>query len=215
MLRLIMFDDSAEYRDSVKAFLKNSKDIYLAAQYPHADDAVSIVKKMEPHIVLMDIQMPKHKSGINAMVDILKVYPQTKVILLTFYPDDDKLFAAMQLGAKGFAAKDEIEDLEKVILDVHKYGAHYTPSVSGRMATFFRDMEKNKMKNYVELSDREKEVLTGMVKGQKRPDIAKELFVSEETVHFHIKNIYKKLEVNAAADAVREAIFRKLVEWDK
>ena len=222
MLRTIMFDDSLEYRDSVKTFLKNSKDIYLAAQLPHADDAVAVVKKLEPHIVLMDVQMPKHKSGINAMVDILKVYPDTKVIILTFYPDDDKIFAAMQLGAKGFAAKDEIEDLEKVIMDVYKGGGHYTAAVSARIAAFFRDLEKGKMDHYVELTKREKEVLDCMVKGLSRKMIADTLInhdteepIKEETVHFHIKNIFKKLKVNSATEAVSKAIFQKLVHWER
>jgi DNA-binding NarL/FixJ family response regulator len=215
MLRLIMFDDSVEYQDSVKTFLKNSKEVYLAAQYPHADDAVAIVKKMEPHIVLMDVQMPRHKSGINAMVDILKVYPETKVIILTFYPDDDKIFAAMQLGAKGFAAKDEIENLEKVIMDVHNGGGHYTAAVSARIASFFRDLEKGKITNYVELTAREKEVLSLMAKGQSRKMIADALYVGLDAVNFHIKNIFKKLEVNSATEAIYQGLIRKLIEWEK
>ncbi len=213
MLRLIMFEDSVEYQDCVKTFLKNAKDIYLAAQFPHADDAVALVKKYQPDIVLMDIQMPKHKSGINAMVDILKALPETKVIILTFYPDDDKIFAALQLGAKGFVAKDEIEDLEKVIHDVHK-GGYYTPAVAARIASFFRDLEKGKMENYVELTPREKEVLT-LMPTKSRKMIASDLFIAEETISFHIKNIYKKLEVNSATEAVSKAIFRKLISWEK
>ena len=211
---MIMFDDSVEYQDCVKTFLKNAKDIYLAAQFPHADDAVSIVKKYQPDIVLMDIQMPKHKSGINAMVDILKVYPETKVIILTFYPEDDKIFAALQLGAKGFLAKDEIEDLEKVIHDVDRGGGYYTPAVCARIASFFRDLEKGKMDNYVELTKREKEVLS-LMPTRSRKMIADDLFIVEETVNFHIKNIFKKLEVNSATEAVTKAIFRKLIDWEK
>ena len=214
MLKVIMFDDVRSYRDSVKAYWKNSKDIFLAAEFEDANNAVAEVRRHQPDVVLMDIRMPG-KSGINAMVSIKKVFPKTKVLILTAFPDDDKIFAALQLGASGFAFKEDVEDLDRVIQDVYKYGGYLTPTVAARVASFFNDPSVRSQEMYEELTPRETAVLTCMMKGKSRKMIADDLVISEFTVNDHLKSIYKKLHVNSAIEAIIKAIELRLVKWQR
>jgi DNA-binding NarL/FixJ family response regulator len=214
MLKVIMFDDVRGYRESVKAFWKKSEDIFLAAEFDDANNAVAEVRRHQPDVVLMDIRMPG-KSGINAMVSIKKVYPKTKVLILTAFPDDDKIFAALQLGASGFAYKEDVENLDKVIQDVYKYGGYLTPTVAARVASFFNDPSVRSQETYEELTKRETDVLTCMVKGKSRKMIADDLTLSLHTVNDHISRIYEKLHVNSATEAVIKAIELRLVKWQR
>jgi DNA-binding NarL/FixJ family response regulator len=211
MIRIIIFEDDHRFRDSLKTFWKNSDAVFVAADFAHAENAVAEVKKYQPDVVLMDIQMPK-VWGIEAMMNIKKAMPDTKVLILTSFQDDEKVFAAICGGASGYILKGEdIELVEKAIIDVNNGGGHMTPSIALKVMKMLQNPIVENQETYVRLTDRERQVLDCMVKGMSYKMVAGELNIAYHTVHDHVKNIYKKLHVNSAPEAVREAILRKLV----
>jgi DNA-binding NarL/FixJ family response regulator len=210
MIKIIMFEDDPKLRDSLKMCWEDSDDIYLMAAFPNAENAVVEVKRHKPDVVLMDIQMPG-VWGIEAMANIKKSVPDAKVLILTSFHEDDKIFAAVCGGASGYVLKGNVEEVEQAIVEVNKGGGHMTPSIAMRVMKMFQAQFVAAQPTYIRLTDREKEVLGCMVKGMSYKMIAAELTIKYDTVHDHVKNIYRKLHVNSASEAVREAIVKKLV----
>jgi DNA-binding NarL/FixJ family response regulator len=211
MIRVIVFEDDNRFRDSLKTYWKNSKEIFVAADFNNANDAVKEVKRHRPDVVLMDVRMPG-VWGIEAMMQIKQAIPDAKVLILTSFDEDDKVFAAVCGGASGYVLKgDDIDAIEKAIIDVNKGGGHMTPSIALKVMKMLQNPLVQNQNTYVRLTDREREVLECMVKGMSYKMVAGELNIAYHTVHDHVKNIYKKLHVNSAPEAVREAILRKLI----
>lgn len=210
MIRVIMFEDEPKLIDSLKTYWEDSDDIFLAAAFPNAKEAVAEVKRHKPDVVLMDIQMPG-VWGIEAMANIKKALPDTLVLMLTSFPDDDKIFAAICGGASGYVLKGNMAEVEQAIKEVYAGGGHFTPSIAMRVMKMFQAQFVVAQPTYARLTPREKDVLAAMVKGMSYKMVADALDIKYDTVHDHVKNIYKKLHVNSASEAVREAILKKLV----
>jgi DNA-binding NarL/FixJ family response regulator len=211
MVRAIMFDDNRTFRSNMQEYFEDSDKVYLAAAFANGEDAVAQVKKHQPDVVLMDIQMPG-TSGIEALRKIKAVSPNTKVVMLTSFDDDDKILAAICNGASGYLMKGEnLDNVENAISDIEKGGANMTPSIARKAMEMFQKHMVKGSAEYVHLTKRQKEVLTCLVNGMSYKMISAHLNVGYETVCDHIQLIYKKLHVNSATEAVREAIHRKLV----
>ncbi len=210
MIRVIMFEDDVQFRKSLKAYWKGSSKIYVTADFENADNAVAKVRKFEPDVVLMDIKLPGI-SGLNALKKITDSFPDTKVLILTNFPDNDKIFAAICNGAKGYVLKSDIENIEEAIKEVNEGGGHMSPTIALRVFDMLQSNIVQSESTYVQLTRREKEVLGCMVDGKSYKMIADHLSITYNTVNDHVKRIYKKLHVNSAPEAVREAIERRLV----
>jgi DNA-binding NarL/FixJ family response regulator len=211
MVRAIMFEDSRTFRNTISEYFQDSDRVYLAAAFANADDAVAQVKKHQPDVVLMDIRMPG-TTGLEALRQIKAASPNTKVLMLTSFDDDDKIFAAICNGASGYLLKDDNpEKVENAIGDIENGGANMSPSIARKALDMFKNNMIKGEPEYANLTPRQKEVLTCLVDGLSYKMIAAKLGISYETVSDHIKLIYKKLHVNSASEAVREAIVRRLV----
>ena len=213
MIRTILFDDKEPLRKSLTQYFKHSDKVFLAASFANATTAVKEVRDYNPDVVLMDIEMP-FVSGIEALQAIKAVYPKAKVMMLTVFDQDDKILAALRNGALGYALKnfeqsDDVDKLEQGIIDVYKGGGYFSSEIAAKVIKAFQeDIQKP---HYVALTERQIEVLNYMVKGHNRKMISAELNITVDTVGDHIKEIYKKLHVNSASEAVREAIVRKII----
>lgn len=205
-----MFEDNKRFRQSLKAYWKNSDEIYVAADFANAEKAVAKVRKYQPDIVLMDIEMPGI-SGLNALKELTTAIPEIKVLILTNFHDDDKIFAAICNKAKGYVLKSEVEKIEEAIIQVMYGGAHMSPNIALRVLELFHSTLVQSQFDYVKLTKREKEVLESMVNGMSHKMIASHLSIAYYTVNDHLKKIYKKLHVNSAPEAVREAINRRII----
>ena len=211
MVRAIMFEDSKTFRNTISEYFEGSDKVYLAAAFANADDAVSQVKKYQPDVVLMDIQM-SGTTGLEALHQIKAASPNTKIMMLTSFDDNDKIFTAICGGASGYLLKSEdVEHIEKAIGDIENGGANMSPSIARKAMEMFKENMIKGEPEYANLTTRQKEVLTCLVNGMSYKMIAGKLNISYETVSDHIKLIYKKLHVNSASEAVREAIVRRLV----
>ena len=206
-----MFEDSRTFRNTISEYFEGSDKVYLAAAFANADDAVAQVKKYQPDVVLMDIQM-SGTTGLEALHQIKAASPNTKIMMLTSFDDNDKIFTAICGGASGYLLKSEdVEHIEKAIGDIENGGANMSPSIARKAMEMFKENMIKGEPEYANLTTRQKEVLTCLVDGLSYKMIAAKLNISYETVSDHLKLIYKKLHVNSATEAVREATNRKLI----
>jgi DNA-binding NarL/FixJ family response regulator len=211
MIRIVLFEDNRSFRDNLTLFLGGVEGIYLAGAFGDANEAVAKVRRLRPDIVLMDIQMPGI-SGIEALQQIKAASPDTKVLIQTVFEDEHKVFSAICGGASGYVLKSpDPETMLQAIVDVAGGGAHMSPTIAIKVLKMFQNQQVRAQPTYVELTDREREVLGCMVKGMSYKMIADVCCISYHTVHWHVKNIYEKLHVNSAPEAVAKAINGKLV----
>jgi len=211
MIRVVLFEDNRSYRQNLALYLAGSEEVYLVASYPDADDVVRRIQKNKPDVVLMDIQMPGI-SGIEALQKIKAELPNVKVLMQTVFDDDHRVFAAICGGANGYVLKNPDPDtMLQAVIDVHSGGACMTPSIAAKVLRMFQNQFVQAQPTYVSLTEREREVLGCMVKGMSYKMIADACSLSFHTVHWHMKNIYEKLHVNSAPEAVAKAIEGKLV----
>ncbi len=209
-IRTIMFEDDKNFRESITLLLDGTNDIAMTATFPNANDAYRQVRTHQPDVVLMDIEMPG-TDGITAMQNILAKLPNQKVVMLTSFEDEYKIFAAICAGASGYSIKGDIDHLEQGIRDIYEGGGHFSPAIALQVLRMLRNPLVSKQNTYIALTHREIEVLQKMVEGNSRKMIATHLTLQLETVNSYIKEIYRKLHVNSAPEAVREAILRKLI----
>jgi DNA-binding NarL/FixJ family response regulator len=171
------------------------------------EEAVELARKLEPHVILMDIKMPG-LNGIEATREILRSSPGgVGVLVLTMFEDDDSVFAAMRAGARGYLLKDSGgEGVVHAIRAVASGEAVFGAGVAERIMSFFSSPRSSvPQRAFPELTEREEEVLSLVAKGKSNQEIARELFVSLKTVRNHVSNILLKLQVADRAQAVIRA----------
>jgi DNA-binding NarL/FixJ family response regulator len=211
MIKAIMFEDDKQFRRSFEAYFEDSSKVFIAAAFADAENAVAQVRKHKPDVVIMDIQMPGI-NGLDALRLIKAASPNTHVMMLTTFDDEEKIFAAICSGASGYAMKsDDLIRVENALGDVSKGGGYMSPSIAAKVMKMFQNQLVRKQPDYADLTDRQKDVLQALVNGMNRKMIASHLTIGVETVGDHIKEIYRKLHVNSASEAVREAILRRIV----
>ncbi|GAB3011606.1 response regulator [Spirosoma pulveris] len=211
MITIVLFEDNKSLRKSLSGYFASIDEVFLAGAYGDANEAVVKIRKHRPDVVLMDIQMPG-LSGIEAMQHIMAAYPETKVLIHTVFEDEHRIFSALCGGASGYVLKSpDPDDVLQAIEDVYNGGAHMSPTIAAKALRMFQHQFVKNQPTYVELTERERDVLTCMVRGMSYKMIADACSISFHTVHYHIKHIYEKLHVNSAPEAVVKAIEQKLV----
>jgi DNA-binding NarL/FixJ family response regulator len=211
MIRVLIFEDNKNFRESLSLYLASADGIWLSGAFADATDAVKLIKKYKPDVVLMDIQMP-HKSGLDALLDIKTTDSNIKVLMQTVFEDEDKIFSAICGGANGYIIKNpKPETYVQAIVDVFNGGSHLSPNIASKVMGMFQSKFATPDNQHIQLTQREKEVLQCMVKGLSYKMIADACDISYNTVHSHVKNIYEKLHVNSASEAVVKALGLRLV----
>ncbi len=210
-IRILCFEDNKQYVESLKYYFEDSDKVYLAASFYNATDALREIRKYLPDVVLMDIEMPEI-SGIEALQKIKEANPETKILMQTSFEDNHKIFASICGGASGYVLKSAgLEALEESIIDVQQGGGYFSPSIAQKVIKMFQDGMKRQEVEYVDLTPTEHQILQSMTEGLSYKMIEAELNKSYHAVHFHIKNIYKKLHVNSKSEAVIKAINNHLI----
>jgi len=183
-----------------------------------AIDGANLIEKLEKNhnidLILMDIEMP-NMNGIEATNYVKANFPQIKIIMLTVFDNDENIFNAIKAGADGYLLKEvNPKDLQQGILDTINGGATMTPSIAMKTLKLFREpirFEEVDVKEEINLTSREIQVLEQFSKGLKYEAIAENLFLSKGTVRKHVENIYAKLQVHNKLEAIQKAKNNKLI----
>lgn len=204
---IVLFEDNDRLRESL-SYLLNSDDGYeVCGDFNNCNDAVNIIKQLQPDVVLMDIDMPG-KTGINGVTMVKEARPETAVIMYTVFEDNERLFQCLCAGANGYLLKKTPPArLFDAITEVLEGGAPMSPMIARRVLDSFRQKKDNKYN----LTVRETEVLQLLIKGNSIKMIASDLNMAFDTVRSHLKNIYQKLHVNCGKEAIAKAFNEKLV----
>lgn len=211
MTRVILFEDNDNLRESLSMYLSASENIWMLGSFSDAREAVSLVKKHKPDVILMDIEMP-HKSGLQALSEIKAAFPEAKVLIQTVFEDEEKVFQAICCGANGYILKTpDPEKYVNAIAEVANGGSSLTPQIAKKVLGMFQNQFVKEQPTFVDLTPREQEVLKCLAKGMSYKMIADACSISYSTVNSHMKHIYEKLHVNSAPEAVAKAIEMRLV----
>ncbi len=209
-IRVMIADDHAVVRQGLTTFLELQDDIEIVAQASDGDEAARAAERTKPDVALMDLVMPQ-VDGIEAIARIAKASPSTRVIVLTSFADDERIFAAIRAGAAGYLMKDvSPQDLAKAVRMVHAGEPILHPSIARRLMDEVGRPSPDAMPPGEHLTDRELDVIRLIARGRSNKEIAQELVLSEKTVKTHVSNILQKLHLSdrtqAALYAVRQGI---------
>jgi NarL family two-component system response regulator LiaR len=208
---VLIADDHPVVRHGLRAFLQLQEDLDIVGEAGDGQEAVAEVQKLRPDVVLLDLVMP-NLDGIDAIRQIREASPATKVIVLTTFADDEKVFPAVRAGAAGYLLKDvEPKDLVEAIRTVNRGEGLLHPRVASKLMNEFAG-EHERGDSLEALTDREKDVLRLIARGMSNREIARELVVSEKTVKTHVSNILAKLHLADRTQAALYAVRNRLVD---
>ena len=203
-MKLGIAEDNRMAREAVLSKLQPYTEVKVAVLAAHGRELLTALEETPVDLVLMDIEMPL-MNGIEATRELKTRYPQIKVVMLTTFDDDEKLFDSILAGASGYLLKDEPgEELYKALKDTLNGGASMSASIALKTLSFIRESAKVSPEPCI-LTDRELEILHGLKSGQGYKQVAAALTISEGTVRKHVENIYRKLEVNNKVSAINMA----------
>jgi two-component system NarL family response regulator len=215
-IRVVLVDDHALFRRGLELVLAEEPDITIVGQAADGDDAVRLVRDVTPDVVLMDVRMPR-MSGIEAAKVIHETVPGTKIIMLTVSDDEADLFGAVRAGASGYLLKEvSIDEVAGAVRAVTRGHSLISPSMASKLLVEFNALSKRaderSRSNAPKLTDRELQVLKLVSKGMSNRDIANELFIAENTVKNHVRNMLEKLGLHSRMEAVIYAMREQLFE---
>ena len=207
-IRVVVVEDDIQYLEEITLLLRSSS-IDIVGTYTTGKSGLKGILEKKPRVALVDLGLPDI-SGIELIREVLQQESQTELLVLTVYDDDEHLFSALRSGAIGYIVKSEAtpSEIVKAVKEVIRGGAPMSPGIARRVLKTFREFEEiKKSKNLKELTSREKEILEYLSEGFGPKKIAQFLNISYETVRVHLKNIYRKLQVNSLIEAL--AVYRR------
>ncbi|HEX9552039.1 MAG TPA: response regulator transcription factor [Streptosporangiaceae bacterium] len=217
-IRTLIVDDHALFRRGLEIVLVTEPDIEVVGEAGDGAEAVQRAGESLPDVVLMDIKMPR-SSGIEACRSIKDVAPSARIIILTMSDEEEDLFDAIKAGASGYLLKDiPLDQVAEAVRSVHGGQSLISPSMAGKLLTEFASIARRETEESPrevpapKLTDREIQVLKLVARGMNNRDIAKELFISDNTVKNHVRNILEKLQIHSRMEAVMVAVREKLIE---
>jgi DNA-binding NarL/FixJ family response regulator len=199
VIKTAIVEDQLRYRDLLKLIFNSSDNVQLVFEKGHCRTIIDDVVKDMPDVLIMDIDLPG-KSGIDAVVEVKAIFPEIKILMLTVFEDDEKIFAAIKAGANGYLLK---KDPPQKILDAIRELSEGKASMNGLIAKkvmeyFYKKKPLPGIEDF-NLTKREQNILEHLIEGLSYKEIAARCFISPETMNSHIKNIYQKLNVHSRA----------------
>lgn len=204
---VVVADDQALIREGLETLLRLSPGIEVVGTARDGEEAVQLVARLGPNVVLMDLRMPRC-DGVEATSRIARDYPDTRVVVLTTYADDDSIFSALEAGALGYLTKDAgAQQIQDAIRTVQAGEALLDPAVQHRLIQRLRDPSPRRGSSSPKalpdgITPREADVLRLIAEGLSNAEIARSLVVSEATVKTHVNNIFSKAGLRDRAQAV-------------
>lgn len=209
-IRILIADDHAIVREGLRALIATEPGLDLVAEASDGLEAVSKVSALKPDVILLDMMMPR-LDGIGAITEIKKQFPEAKILVLTSFVDDEKVFAALKAGALGYLLKDSSpQELLNAIRNTFNGESSLHPTIASKLIRELKQPPADKPKTENPLTEREVEILQYVAQGLTNDEIAEKLVVSERTVRTHVSNILAKLQLanrtQAALYALKEGL---------
>lgn len=210
IIRILIADDHAIVREGLRALIDTEPGMELVGEAADGVEAVLKARSLQPDVILLDLVMPR-KDGIEAIAEIKRENPEARILVLTSFAEDEKVFPAIQAGALGYLLKDSSpQELLKAILEVDRGESSLHPTIARKLIRELNRPPENLPPTEEPLTQREVEVLSLVARGLSNQEIADRLVVSERTVRTHVSNILGKLHLanrtQAALYAVREGL---------
>lgn len=207
-IRVAIFEDNKLIRDALQTILNGTPGFTCTGAFADGNNWEASIRRSEPHVVLMDIEMPG-LNGIEITRSVHEKFPEVKILMQTVFNDSEKIFRSLCAGASGYILKnDPPHKFIEAITEVYYGGASISSSVAKKVLSFFANenviLVAPSNEDY-QLSEREKEILRLMAEGNNYKSIAAKAFISYETVRTHVKNIYRKLHVTSRSEALMKA----------
>ena len=196
-IRVFIYDDNADRRDSLKALLSLNDEIKWVGEAPNCLHVLQDIETTNPDVVLMDINMPE-ADGIEGLKKIKTTYPEVKVLMQTAYDDSEKIFTSIKCGASGYILKrDKPQRILQAIEEVYEGGAVMNPAIAIKVLDYFKPSEQKSP-----LSPKENDVLALLSEGCSYKMVADKMGVSYTTINTYTKRIYEKLHISSLGEAI-------------
>lgn len=210
MISILLVDDHAILRDGLKNILSFEDDIKVVGESISGEEALTAAQELMPDVIIMDINLPG-MNGVETTSVIKAKHPNIRILVLTMYTHDEYLLSALKAGADGYLLKDApSEHVVDAIHVVYRGESMITPRMTKKLVNIHLQQTQIKQ-DETNLTEREQEVLIGLVEGLSNKEIADKLFISDKTVKIHVSKIFKKLEVKSRSQAVIYAVQNQLV----
>ncbi|WP_111682954.1 response regulator [Winogradskyella tangerina] len=204
--KVVLIEDNIPLRDGFKEVIDGTQNFKVVASYAQCEEALKNLSYDNPDILLVDIELPGI-NGVEGTKRIKQLKPNTDIIMVTVYENSEMVFNALCAGASGYLTKSITPDeLIEALNETVSGGAPMSIKIAKMVVGSFRRKQSK-----IALSNREKEVLTLLAEGNSYDSIAEQLFISKNTIKFHLKNIYIKLQVNSNIEAVNKANKENLI----
>ena len=205
-LRILVADDSADFREGIAALLASVDGLELVGEAVDGQQEVDGALQLQPDVLLMDLHMPG-RNGIEATRDIVSAAPHIAVLVLTMHEDDDSVFSAVRAGARGYLVKGARQpELLRALRTVADGGAVFGPAIARRMIGFFEAVASAAFATpFPDLTMREREILDLVARGWSNQQIAAQLDLSIKTVRNHVSSVFTKIQVVDRAQAIVKA----------
>ncbi|HRH50008.1 MAG TPA: response regulator transcription factor [Panacibacter sp.] len=202
MIKVAIIEDNASYRQTLSIIMQLDESLQLIHKLPNCNDMLLRFTEEQPDVVIMDIDLPGI-SGIQGVWQLKQEWPEIKVLMLTMFEEEEKIFGALKAGANGYLLKkDSPQKIIESIHAVYKGESAMNGMIASKVLDYFYTQQKKTAATLdkTTLTEREKEVLQLIVKGYSYKEIAAQCFITVQTLNSHIKNIYQKLNVHSRAE---------------
>lgn len=204
-IRIVIIEDLREVREGLMMLINGTRGFQCTGSYRTMEDALARIAGNHPDVILTDLGLPG-MSGVEGIRILRSRYPETPILALTIYDDDDQIFNALCAGASGYLLKNTPPArLLEALQEVMGGGAPMSPEVALRVVKLFREFRPPPRAEY-DLTPQETELLKLLIEGHHKKTAATEMGISVNTVSFHLKNIYAKLQVHSKTEAVAKAL---------
>ena len=211
---MLVVDDQELFRRGLIMLLSSDSDIEVVGEAADGVTATDLAVTTAPDVILLDVRMPR-RTGVEACRAIKEAVPSAKIIMLTVSDEEADLYESVKNGASGYLLKDSsIEEVAQAVRVVNEGQSLISPSMAVKLIDEFKQMSKPEREQgpALKLTERELEVLRLVAKGLNNREVAKELFISENTVKNHVRNILEKLQLHSRMEAVMYAMREKLLD---
>jgi two-component system, NarL family, response regulator NreC len=201
-IKVLIADDHRLFRDGLMKILESCNDIEVIGEASDGQEALKKVEQLNPHVILLDLSMPK-LSGLEVARRLKKEHPEIKIVILTMHEEEEYTLKMIRIGVSGYLLKDSAaRDVIDAIRNAFLGKAFFSPQVSKILAESYRDVTASEDDPYERLNDREREILQLILEGNTNKEIAGTLFLSPKTVDNHRTNLMKKLNVHSVSELV-------------